>query len=145
MSHAKRACWGGPQSPMPPAGGRLSRPRAAKNKNKAETEGAAKLKEKEYFLSVRLTKEEREHLKRLADESGLTMSGAVRACVAGTEIRRRPPSEIKDLYAEVNRIGNNINQIARSVNAGIANAEDARQALFLLRKVYDLMEAVADK
>ena len=123
---------------MPPAGGRLSRPRAAKNKNKAETEGAAKLKEKEYFLSVRLTKEEREHLKRLADESGLTMSGAVRACVAGTEIRQRPPSEI-------NRIGNNINQIARSVNAGIANAEDARQALFLLRKVYDLMEAVADK
>ena len=145
MSHAKRACWGNPQSPMPPAGGRLSRLRAAKNKNKAETEGAAKLKEKEYFLSVRLTKEEREHLKRLADESGLTMSDAVRACVAGTEIRRRPPSEIKDLYTEVNRIGNNINQIARSVNAGIANAEDARQALFLLRKVYDLMEAVADK
>jgi hypothetical protein len=94
---------------------------------------------------VRLTKEEREHLKRLADESGLTMSDAVRACLAGREIRQRPPSEIKDLYTEVNRIGNNINQIARSVNAGIASAEDARQALFLLRKVYDLMEAVADK
>ena len=130
---------------MPPAGGRLSRPRAAKTKT--ETEGRAKLKEKEKerFLSVRLTKEEREHLKRLADESGLTMSDAVRVCLAGTEIRQRPPSEIKDLYAEVNRIGNNINQIARSVNAGIASEEDARQALFLLRKVYDLMEAVADK
>ena len=130
---------------MPPAGGRLSRLRAAKNKNKAETEGAAKLKEKEYFLSVRLTKEEREHLKRLADESGLTMSDAIRACVAGTEIRQRPPSEIKDLYTEVNRIGNNINQIARSVNAGIAGAEDARRALFMLDRVYKLMYEIAKK
>ena len=135
------------QAPVPHAAcGREVFAAAGRKKQKQSGNGGtAKLKEKEHFLSVRLTKEEREHLKRLADESGLTMSDAVRACVAGTEIRQRPPSEIKDLYTEVNRIGNNINQIARSVNAGIANAEDARQALFLLRKVYDLMEAVADR
>ena len=92
-----------------------------------------------------MTKEEREHLDQLSRESGLSLSDTVRACISGTEIRQRQGAEIKDLYTEINRIGNNINQIARSVNAGIADAEDARQALLLLRKVYELMEAVADQ
>ena len=38
----------------------------------------------------------------------------------------------------------NINQIARSVNAGIATRKDVKEALFLLRQVYLLMERVAD-
>ena len=38
----------------------------------------------------------------------------------------------------------NINQIARSVNAGIATRQDVKEALFLLRQVYLLMERVAD-
>ena len=91
-----------------------------------------------------MTEEEREHLEQLSRESGLSLSDTVRACISGTEIRQRQGDEIKDLYTAVNRIGNNINQIARSVNAGIADAEDARQALVLLRKVYELMEVVAD-
>lgn len=43
---------------------------------------------------------------------------------------------------EINRIGNNINQIARSVNAGIATSEDAHQALFLLGQVYAKLDEV---
>ena len=42
-------------------------------------------------------------------------------------------------------IGNNINQIARSVNAGIAKAEDAKRGLYLLDQVYELMYEVAKK
>ncbi len=48
------------------------------------------------------------------------------------------------LRTEIHHIGNNINQIARSVNAGIATAEDARRGLFLLDKVYELMYQVAN-
>ena len=106
--------------------------------------GKSNLTDKDRFLSVRLTKEEREHLDQLSRQSGLSLSSTVRACISGTEIRQRQGDEIKDLYTAVNRIGNNINQIARSVNAGIADAEDARQALVLLRKVYELMEVIAD-
>ena len=94
---------------------------------------------------MRLTEEERLHLDQLAQESGLSRSNVIRACLEQTEIRPRQPAEIGDLYREINRIGVNINQIARSVNAGIATAEDARQALFLLRQVYQLMETVADR
>lgn len=94
---------------------------------------------------MRLTEEERLHLDQLAQESGLSRSNVVRACLEQTELRPYQPAEIGDLYREINRIGVNINQIARSVNAGIATAEDARQALFLLRQVYQLMETVADR
>ena len=42
-------------------------------------------------------------------------------------------------------IGNNINQIAHSVNAGIAKAEDAKRGLCLLNQVYELMYQIARK
>ena len=99
------------------------------------------MQEKSKFLSVRLTAEEREHLDRLAKESGLSLSNVIRSCINRTEIRQRQPAEINDLYRE---IGVNINQIARSVNAGIATRQDVKEALFLLRQVYLLMERVAD-
>ena len=92
---------------------------------------------------MRLTEEERLHLDQLAQESGLSRSNVVRACLEQTEIRPHQPAEIGDLYREINRIGVNINQIARSVNAGIATAEDARYGLHLLDRVYDLMYEVA--
>lgn len=46
---------------------------------------------------------------------------------------------------EIHKIGVNINQIARSVNAGIARAEDAKRGLYLLDQVYELMYQVAKK
>ena len=64
--------------------------------------------------------------------------------IYGTPIRARPSQEIKNRRTEIHPIGNNINQIARSVNAGIATAEDARRGLFLLDKVYELMYQVAN-
>ena len=103
------------------------------------------MQEKSKFLSVRLTAEEREHLDRLAKESGLSLSNVIRSCINRTEIRQRQPAEINDLYKEINRIGVNINQIARSVNAGIARAEDAKRGLYLLDQVYELMYEVAKK
>ena len=55
------------------------------------------MQEKSKFLSVRLTAEEREHLDRLARESGLSLSNVIRSCINRTEIRQRQPAEINDL------------------------------------------------
>ena len=81
----------------------------------------------------------------MARESGLSLSNVIRSCINRTEIRQRQPAEINDLYREINRIGVNINQIARSVNAGIARPEDAKRGLYLLDQVYELMYQVAKK
>jgi len=65
--------------------------------------------------------------------------------IEGRPVKARPAQEIKDLRTEIHHIGNNINQIARSVNARIARAEDARRGLYLLEQVYALMYEVAKK
>ena len=49
------------------------------------------------------------------------------------------------LYTEINHIGNNINQIARKMNAGLGTKSDVQEVLFLLRKVYEKMEVIADQ
>ena len=54
-------------------------------------------------------------------------------------VQARPSQEIKELRTEIHHIGNNINQLARSVNAGIAKPEDAKRGLCLLDQVYELM------
>lgn len=46
---------------------------------------------------------------------------------------------------EIHHIGNNINEIARSVNAGIARAEDAKRGLYLSDQVYALMYQTVKK
>ncbi|MFR6042337.1 MAG: plasmid mobilization relaxosome protein MobC, partial [Dysosmobacter welbionis] len=56
-----------------------------------------------------------------------------------------PSQEIKALRTEIHHIGNNINQIARSVNAGIAKPDDAKHGLYMLDRVYELMYQVAKK
>ena len=99
---------------------------------------------KDYFLSVRLSPKDRARLRDICQATGLSPSAAVRRLIAGAKLQPNKAKDMKPLYTEINRIGNNINQIARSVNAGIATQEDARQGLFLLQKVYDLMERMAE-
>lgn len=58
-------------------------------------------------------------------------------------IRAKSSQEVKGLRWEIHKIGVNISQIAGSVNAGIARAENAKRGLFLLDQVYELMCQVA--
>ena len=78
-------------------------------------------------------------------ECGLTKRAFLVRLIEGTPVKARPAQEIRALRTEIHHIGNNINQIARSVNAGIARPEDARRGLYLLDQVYELMYQVAKK
>jgi hypothetical protein len=98
-----------------------------------------------HHLHIELTPEEYETLCAKAKAFRLTKRELIVRLVKGEEIRARPSQEIKDLRREVHQIGNNINQIAYSVNAGIANAEDAKRALSMLDRVYKLMYEIAKK
>ena len=100
---------------------------------------------KKYEICLRLSPEEKERLEGCARRCGLSKTAYLRRLIQGAEIKARPSQEIKDLRTEIHHIGNNINQIARSVNAGIARAEDAKRGLFLLDQVYELMYQIAKK
>ena len=99
---------------------------------------------RKYELCLRLSHEEQAQLECDARRCGLSKTAYLRRLILGAEIKARPTQEIKDLRTEIHHIGNNINQIARSVNAGIARPEDAKQGLYLLRQVYELLYRVAE-
>ena len=98
-----------------------------------------------HHLHVELTPAQYRLLTEQAATCGLSKRAYLVRLIEGAPIRAKPSQEIKDLRWEVHKIGVNINQIARSVNAGIARAEDARRGLFLLDQVYELMYEMAKK
>jgi len=98
-----------------------------------------------HHLHIELTPAQYQLLTAQAKQCGLTKRAYLVRLLEGNPVRVRPSQEIKDLRTEVHRIGNNINQIARSVNAGIATAEDAKRGLCLLERVYELMYRIANK
>ena len=100
---------------------------------------------KKYEICLRLSQEEKERLESSAKRCGLSKTAYLRRLIAGTQVKARPSQEIKELRTEIHHIGNNINQIARSVNQGIAKTEDARRGLYLLDQVYELMYEIAIK
>ena len=103
------------------------------------------LKEEKHHLHIELTPQQYQLLCRQARECGLTKRAFLVRLIEGKPVKARPAQEIKDLRTEIHHIGNNINQIARSVNAGIARPEDAKRGLYLLDQVYELMYQVAKK
>ena len=101
--------------------------------------------EQKYKICLRLSEEEKNQLQQKAKLCGLSKTALLRRMISGQEIRARPSEEIRLLRTEIHHIGNNINQIARSVNAGIAKPADAKHGLYMLDQVYDLMDQIAKK
>ena len=95
-------------------------------------------------LHIELTQQQYDLLCRQARQCGLTKRAFLARLIEGRPVRARPSREIRELRTEVHRIGNNINQIARSVNAGIARPEDARRGLYLLEQVYEQMRRLEE-
>ena len=65
---------------------------------------------------VRLTKSEKQILKKKSKDCCMKMEPFIRKLIIGAEIRARPPTEYIRLVHEINAIGNNINQIAHIAN-----------------------------
>ncbi|MDR6434627.1 plasmid mobilization protein [Brucella pseudogrignonensis] len=73
------------------------------------------------FWKLRLTDEEKAVWQSRADTAGLTLSAYVRRCVEGgiTHTNSAQPSLVErdTIIRELSRIGGNLNQIARYINA----------------------------
>lgn len=98
-----------------------------------------------YELCLRLSQAEKEQLENNAKKCGLSKSVYLRRLIMGTPVKARPSSEIRELRTEVHKIGSNINQIARSINAGQDSTDLVERSLFLLGKVYEMMYLIAKR
>jgi hypothetical protein len=81
-------------------------------------------RQRDETVTVRLTKDERSALEELSSRSGMAAGAFMRAAAfgdAGPRAQRRPPADhqaLRQLLGECGRVGNNLNQIARSLNIG---------------------------
>lgn len=71
---------------------------------------------REKRLNCRITEKEYEKFEKLVEKSKLNKSEFMRKCILNKEII--VIEDIKDLTIELRRIGNNLNQLTRAVNAG---------------------------
>ena len=66
---------------------------------------------------------------------------AIRALVMGVNLYPRPPDEYAEIRRQLAAIGNNINQIARAVNArGFASGEDIAAITAAQEKIWSITE-----
>ena len=92
-------------------------------------------------VSVWLTDAEFVHLRKQATAAGLGIDPFLRSLILGVQLRPRPPDTYAALLRELSAIGNNINQIAHTVN-GQKYAADSQidQAVALVRRAWRLVK-----
>lgn len=85
---------------------------------------------------LRMTEEEFNKLDDLSHKSGLSFSVILRNFIMGQEIRERPNADFLVLARSFDKIGANINQIARKANTeDIASAAELKELNRLLREM----------
>ena len=83
------------------------------------------MRENAKTMTLRLNAAEYAHLCQQAEAAGLKKEPFVRTLIMGVNLRPRPPAEYAEIRRQLAAIGNNINQIARAVNArGFATKEE---------------------
>lgn len=78
---------------------------------------------KEHFIGIRLTDDLFEVLSANAEKAGLSLSAFIRLLIAGKIIKAQPPifhddTALVSELAKLNKLGSNLNQIARYFNEG---------------------------
>src|SRR5271170_460134 len=75
-------------------------------------------------IPVRFAPEERTALFEQAKKFGLSLSEFVRRAALKRRMPPAPPPQInRDLYQELSRIGNNLNQVARKIHEGAVSVD----------------------
>ena len=92
------------------------------------------------ILRFRISPEEKRQIERKALGSGRTLSRYLRDCALEKEITVISGS---DLIAEqLRRIGNNLNQITRAVNAGIVKEADLRETREGVKRIWQSLSSL---
>ena len=93
--------------------------------------------------SFKVSSEEDAAIRQKMEAFGIrNRSTYLRAMMLNGYLLKLDLQEMHEAVRLMGKMSGNINQIARSVNAGIATAEDAKYSLHLLEQVYALMYEV---
>lgn len=99
------------------------------------------MRKRNHPVSLWLTDQEHEHLKRQVEISGLKTDPFIRQLIMGVNPRPRPPDQYAALLRELSAIGNNVNQLAHQANArGEATRAEITEAAQLVRQMARLVK-----
>ena len=88
------------------------------------------------------SRDEAQDLQKKAKKTCLTEAALVRLLVRGYEPKERPDERFYDVMRQLSSIGNNINQIARAVNArGFA----AKEEIAAITAAQEMIWAIAER
>ncbi len=93
-------------------------------------------------ISIRATEIEYGLIKKLAAESKLSVTDYLIKCAMSKKIN---VIDIKPLYVEVKRIGNNVNQLARLANSERINAVNLSAVMDELNKIYSEIQKISKR
>ncbi len=90
-------------------------------------------------IRIRISEEDYQVIQEAAKKERVNLSVYVRSKLT-SRIQDQPGvrQEFQNLNYEVNRIGNNINQIARNYNLNLYHPDDVKDLKRLLEEVHDL-------
>ena len=90
---------------------------------------------------VRFNRKEAQDLVAKAKKACLSEAGLIRLLIRGYEPKEKPDDRFYDVMRELSSIGNNINQIARTVNArGFASKEEIAAITAAQETIWNITE-----
>ena len=98
-------------------------------------------KRTERLAAPRFTLSERVSVEEAADNAGLSVSEYQRQRILSGRTTPRRASADASMLVELNRIGVNLNQIARVLNRG--DTEDPQHIGFVLKELHGVIERIA--
>lgn len=99
-------------------------------------------KERTIRFHICLTPEEKEQVRRMAEENSLTMAELFRAKTIKNRLPRRVTKVAGQTYWELGKIGNNLNQIAKAIHISVLMGEPVVVDRALLEEVKNLVKQV---
>ena len=98
------------------------------------------IEEKTVQIHFRLTQKEYDSIKRNSQKAGLSISEYARRSLAGEKIVSAPPAEFGELIREIKRVGSNLNQLVRKLNAlGIVHDLELKRCVTDISKTIDML------
>jgi len=105
----------------------------------------ARTKKRTTRAYVWLTPEEKDAWKNKAASSGMNLNDYIRSCVERRKIPQSLPEVNRLTAVELGKIGVNLNQLLRAMNAAVAEGQDIpnmEESLAVVGKVYEAVRAL---
>ena len=99
-------------------------------------------KENRKIFSLRLSASERLELENKAAEVGLKLSEYLRQTGLRKKIRAKVPEINREMYLELGRIGNNLNQITKNCHIALQQGKEFNIDINLLQSLTDKLDEV---